>query len=228
MSERRLVIALDGPSGAGKSTAGRALAERLGYTFIDTGAMYRALALKALRARVAVDDGEALAALLVGTRIELSDAGRNVALDGEDVSAAIRTREVSDAASRVAAHRAVRRAMVARQQQMGRAGGVVMDGRDIGTAVFPQADVKFYVLADPARRAERRHRELQAAGQVADLEAIEQDVRERDRRDSTRAESPLVRAHDAVDVDTTELGPEQVVDQMLALVHSRIATAPVR
>lgn len=228
MNERRLVIALDGPSGAGKSTAGRALAERLGYTFIDTGAMYRALALKALRAGVEVGDGDGLAALLVGTRIELSDAGRQVALDGEDVSAAIRTREVTDAASRVAAHGAVRRAMVARQQQMGRAGGVVMDGRDIGTAVFPQADVKFYVLADPGRRAERRHRELQAAGQVADLKAIEQDVRERDRRDSTRAESPLVRAQDAVDVDTTELGPEQVVDQMLALVRSRVETAPVR
>jgi cytidylate kinase len=227
VNERRLVIALDGPSGAGKSTAGRALAERLGYTFIDTGAMYRALALKALRAGVAPDDGEALAALLARTAIALSDAGRKVGLDGEDVSAAIRTREVSDAASRVAAHGAVRRAMVARQQEMGRTGGVVMDGRDIGTAVFPGADVKFFVLADPARRAERRHRELQAAGQPADLKAIEQDVRERDQRDSTRAESPLVRAADAVDVDTTDLDPDQVVEAMLAVVRSR-TLAPAR
>ncbi len=223
MTERRLVIALDGPSGAGKSTAGRGLAERLGYTFIDTGAMYRALALKALRAGVATDDGEALASLLSRTAIALADAGRAVSLDGEDVSAAIRTREVSDAASRVAAHGAVRRAMVERQQEMGRAGGVVMDGRDIGTAVFPGADVKFFVLADPARRAERRHRELQAAGQAADLKAIEQDVRERDQRDTTRAESPLVRAADAVDVDTTDLGPDEVVERMLAIVRERSA-----
>lgn len=223
MTERRLVIALDGPSGAGKSTAGRGLAERLGYTFIDTGAMYRALALKALRAGVATDDGEALASLLSRTAIALADAGRAVSLDGEDVSAAIRTREVSDAASRVAAHGAVRRAMVERQQEMGRAGGVVMDGRDIGTAVFPGADVKLFVLADPARRAERRHRELQAAGQAADLKAIEQDVRERDQRDTTRAESPLVRAADAVDVDTTDLGPDEVVERMLAIVRERSA-----
>ena len=223
MTERRLVIALDGPSGAGKSTAGRGLAERLGYTFIDTGAMYRALALKALRAGVATDDGEALASLLSRTAIALADAGRAVSLDGEDVSAAIRTREVSDAASRGAAHGAVRRAMVERQQEMGRAGGVVMDGRDIGTAVFPGADVKFFVLADPARRAERRHRELQAAGQAADLKAIEQDVRERDQRDTTRAESPLVRAADAVDVDTTDLGPDEVVERMLAIVRERSA-----
>ncbi len=223
MTERRLVIALDGPSGAGKSTAGRGLAERLGYTFIDTGAMYRALALKALRAGVATDDGEELASLLSRTAIALADAGRAVSLDGEDVSAAIRTREVSDAASRVAAHGAVRRAMVERQQEMGRAGGVVMDGRDIGTAVFPGADVKFFVLADPARRAERRHRELQAAGQAADLKAIEQDVRERDQRDTTRAESPLVRAADAVDVDTTDLGPDEVVERMLAIVRERSA-----
>jgi cytidylate kinase len=223
VNERRLVIALDGPSGAGKSTAGRGLAERLGYTFIDTGAMYRALALKALRAGVALDDGEALAALLSRTAIALADAGRAVSLDGEDVSAAIRTREVSDAAWRVGAHGAVRRAMVARQQQMGRAGGVVMDGRDIGTAVFPGADVKFFVLADPARRAQRRHRELQAAGQAADLGAIEQDVRERDQRDTTRAESPLVRAADAVDVDTTDLSPDEVVERMLAIVRERAA-----
>jgi cytidylate kinase len=179
----RLIVAIDGPSGAGKSTAGRVLARRLGYVFLDTGAMYRALALKALRGGVPLHAESALADLLRGTRIELAGGGDLVRLDGEDVSAAIRTREVSSAASRVSVHPAVRRLMVARQQEMGRAGGIVLDGRDVGTVVFPDADVKFYVDADPRRRAERRHAELAAAGTVADVVAIEAgDPRARPRR----------------------------------------------
>lgn len=212
------MIAIDGPSGAGKSTAGKALAARLGYVFIDTGAMYRALALKALARRVSLVDGEALAALLRETRIELVDGGLGVRLDGEDATAAIRTREVSAAASRVSTHTPVRREMVARQQALGRQGGVVLDGRDIGTAVFPDADVKFYVDADPRRRALRRQQELQAAGVESRLEAIEAEIRERDHLDSTRQDSPLTRAAGAVHLDTTSLTPEQVLARMLETV----------
>jgi cytidylate kinase len=223
VSRRALVIAIDGPSGAGKSTAGRALAERLGYTFIDTGAMYRALALLALRQAVALDDGEALARLARDTRIELGLGGRRVCLNGEDVTDAVRTRAVSTASSQVSVHPAVRREMVARQQQLGREGGVVLDGRDIGTAVFPDADLKLYVDADPRARALRRWRELAAKGEAPDVDTIEQEIRARDRADMTRADSPLTRAVDALLLDTTELTPETVLERMLALVERATA-----
>jgi CMP/dCMP kinase len=222
---RGLVIAIDGPSGAGKSTAGRALAERLGYVFLDTGAMYRALALRALRAGVSLDDAEALAELARSLRIELLDQGGRVRLDDADVTADLRTREVSAAASRVSVHPAVRREMVRRQQDMGALGGVVLDGRDIGTAVFPNADVKFYVDADPARRAVRRQAELAAAGLPADLSAIEREIRERDHADSTRADSPLTRAPGAISVDTTAHTPDEVVERMLAAVRAALPRA---
>ena len=203
---RGLVVALDGPSGAGKSSAGRVLAARLGYTYIDTGAMYRALALKALRAGASLDAETDLLPLAQRARIELREG--QVHLDGEDVTAAIRSREVSAAASRVSVHPGVRREMVARQREMGRAGGVVLDGRDIGTAVFPDAEVKLYVDADPSVRARRRHAELRAAGEDVPLEAVEREVRERDWNDSHRADSPLTRAADAVLLDTTGLDLE--------------------
>jgi cytidylate kinase len=225
VKRRGLVIAIDGPSGAGKSTAGRALAARLGYTFVDTGAMYRALALKAARAGADPDDATALAALLHDARIELRDEGRRVLLDGEDVSEALRTRETSALASRVSVHPAVRREMVARQRALGVRGGVVLDGRDIGTAVFPDADVKFFVDADPRRRAERRQAELLAAGRHADLAVIEREIRERDHADTTRSDSPLVRAEGAIALDTTALNPEQVLERMLAAVRSRGAAS---
>ena len=222
---RGLVIAIDGPSGAGKSTAGRAVAARLGYVFIDTGAMYRCIALKALRVQAPLLDGERLAALARDARIELLDGGR-VFLDGEQVTDEIRTREVSTAASRVSAHPAVRRELVARQRELGRLGGVVLDGRDIGTAVFPDADVKFYFDADPAHRARRRLEELGTSSPGADvhaeLPAIEAEIRERDRADATRTDSPLVRAADAVYLDTTELTMEQVVERMLAIVGAKL------
>jgi CMP/dCMP kinase len=217
---RGLVIAIDGPSGAGKSTVGRALARRLGYVFLDTGAMYRALAFRALREGVALDDVDGLARIAHDVRIGIEDEGRRILLDGDDVSADLRTREVSAAASRVSVHPPVRREMVRRQQDMGALGGVVLDGRDIGTAVFPDADVKFYVDADPARRAVRRHAELVAAGAPADLAAIESEIRERDHADSTRADSPLTRADGAIDIDTTDDAPDAVVARMLALVHA--------
>jgi len=221
VTARRLVIAIDGPSGAGKSTAGRALAARLAYTFIDTGAMYRALALQAARAGVDPDDAPALAALLHAARIELLEGGRRVRLDDQDVTEAIRTREMSALASRVSVHPAVRREMVARQRALGAAGGVVLDGRDIGTAVFPDADVKFYLDADPLRRAERRVSELGAAGGKAELEAVLREIRERDHADMTRADSPLVRAQGAIVLDTTALLPEHVIERMLDAVRAR-------
>lgn len=217
-----MIIAIDGPSGAGKSTAGRTLARGLGYTFLDTGAMYRALALKALREGVPLDAPERLADLARRTRIELDGGGEVVRLDGEDVTMAIRTREVSAAASRVSVHPPVRRLMVARQQEMGRAGGVVLDGRDVGTVVFPDADVKFYVDADPRRRAERRHAELAAAGVDSDVAAIEREIRARDHADSTRPDSPLTRAPDAIYLDTTVLGPDAVVQRMTGIVEEKL------
>jgi cytidylate kinase len=213
------VVAIDGPSGAGKSTAGRVLAERLGYVFLDTGAMYRALALKALRAGTPLEDEAALGALAAATRIDLT-AGRDVLLDGQDVTEAIRTRDVSAAASRISVHPAVRRHLVARQQEMGRDGGVVLDGRDIGTAVFPDAEVKFYVDADPRLRAVRRHAEIRAGGGSADLDTIEREIRQRDHADSTRRDSPLTRAADALHLDTTRLAADEVVRRMMEAVES--------
>ncbi len=221
MRSRGLVVAIDGPSGAGKSTTGRALATRLGYTYIDTGAMYRALALKAMRAGVSLDAEEALATLCRASQIELGDGGKRVLLDGEDVTSEVRSREISRASSLASVHPGVRLEMVARQRELGRDGGVVLDGRDIGTAVFPDADVKFYLDANPSERAQRRLAELRAAGNDVTFDAIEKDVRERDYTDTHRAESPLVRAWDALAIDSTHLSPEDVVERMLAAVRAR-------
>ena len=179
-----------------------------------------AAALKALRENVPLEDAKALEALAARTRIDLVREGRGVVLDGEDVSAAIRTREVSAASSRVSVHRGVRRHLVARQQELGQRGGVVLDGRDIGTAVFPDADVKFYLDADPRRRAMRRHQELREAGTEADLDMIEREIRARDHADSTRGDSPLTRAPDALALDTTAFTPEEVLERMLAAVEA--------
>jgi cytidylate kinase len=224
---RGLVIALDGPSGAGKSSAGRALAERLGYVYIDTGAMYRALALKAIRRGLGLDEADPLTTLLRDSQIELppGDPGR-VRIDGEDVSAAIRSPEVTAAASQISVHPEVRREMVARQRVLGEEGGIVMDGRDIGTKVFPDAELKFYVDADPTMRARRRHAELCEAGATVSLEEVERDLRERDHADSHRAESPLTRAEDAVIVDTTGLTPEGVIEALLRDFERRAAGGP--
>lgn len=222
--KHRLVIAIDGPSGAGKSTAGRALAEKLGYVFLDTGAMYRALGLKALRRGLSLDDALRLTELARVTRIELVDGGRRVRLDGEDVTELIRTQEVSGAASRLSVHTGVRREMVARQRELGQGGGVVLDGRDIGTAVFPSADVKFYVDADPSRRAIRRAAELNVGGASTDAALIEREIRERDALDMSRPDSPLTRAPDAVHLDTTNLTPEEVLERMVAMVEAKRAS----
>ncbi|MGA2328467.1 MAG: (d)CMP kinase [Bryobacteraceae bacterium] len=219
---KRVVVAIDGPAGAGKSTIARRVAAKLGFVYIDSGAMYRAVALKAMRSGTDLSDAAGLEELARGARIEFEPGGSRVLLDGEDVSAEIRAPEISPAASKVSVFSGVRRALVEKQRQMGAAGGVVMEGRDIGSVVFPDAGVKIYLDADPAVRARRRVREMEEKGQPLDAGEVEREIRERDRRDSTRADSPLVRAPDAVYVDTTALGPDEVERVILEIVRKRI------
>lgn len=215
-----LVIAIDGPSGAGKSTIGRALAQALSYTYLDTGAMYRAVAVRALEKGIAIDDEVALAAAASTARITFDETGERVLLDGLDVTDEIRTREATKMASAVAKIGAVRRELVRQQQELGRDGGVVLDGRDIGSVVFPNAEVKFYLDAAPEKRAKRRFDESQ--GQEASYEAILEDIRARDHQDMTREDSPLVRTEDAVYLDTTEMTPEEVTARLLSVAQGRI------
>jgi len=217
---RKLVIAIDGPAGSGKSTIAARLAGKLGYSNLESGAMYRALALKALEQQVPLDDGEALRRLAVGSVVQLSPRqdGNRVWLDGRDVSQRIREPDVSAAASRVSLHPQVRQVLVARQRELGAGGGVVMEGRDIGTAVFPNAAVKIFLDADPRVRAERRllqsgPRSVQAAQQV------QREIAARDERDRTRAASPLIPAPDAVIIDTTHKTIDQVVEEVERIVE---------
>lgn len=217
-----MIIAIDGPAGAGKGTVARELARRLGYLYIDTGAMYRAVAWRALTSGVPLDDAERLGELAAASHIELSGdpLAPRVAIDGTDITAEIRTPQVSQAASIISAVPAVRRALVARQQEMGRAGNVVMEGRDIGTAVFPNADIKFYLDASVEERSRRRYAEDRLRGNATkSFEETMAEVLERDRRDSTRADSPLTVAADAIHIDSSHLSAEQVVEQMLQRVR---------
>ena len=220
---RKLIIAIDGPVGSGKSTVARGVAELLGYTCLNSGAMYRAVALKAQRRGVALDDAAALEALARETHIDLEGgtAGQHVLLDGEDVSAAIRTAEISLAASQVAIVPGVRRVMVAEQQRAGARGGVVMEGRDIGTVVFPHAELKVFLDATVEVRAERRWREHQQKGDGITLDQVIEEIRERDRRDRTRETSPLVRAADAVLVDNTAMDAQETARIIALLARER-------
>lgn len=208
-----LIIAIDGPSGAGKSSSSRQLAERLGYRYIDTGALYRVIGLLAWERQTNLDDGEALAALCrnLPLRFESAPIGVRLFLGERDITLAIRHPKVSQMASKVSAHPAVRQALLTLQRQMGQNGGVVLEGRDIGTVVFPDADVKFFLDADPQERGQRRHRELQAQGRTTTLDMTLREMAERDQRDSERAHAPLRRAQDAIVVDTTTRSLQEVV-----------------
>jgi len=214
-TSRKLIIAIDGPAGSGKSTIAARLAKKLGYVNLESGAMYRALALKALEQQVPLDDGEALRKLAENTmiRLEPRGEGNRVLLDGRDVSQRIREADVTAAASQVSLHPPVRRLMVARQRELGNEGGVVMEGRDIGTAVFPNADVKIFLDADASIRAERRI--LQNGSRSAEeVQRVLAELAARDERDRTRSASPLVPAPDAVILDTTHKSIDEVVAEV--------------
>src|SRR6202165_4149432 len=220
---RKLIIAIDGPAGAGKSTIASRLARKLGYVNLESGAMYRALALKAIDKDASFDDEDALTTLAQNSRIRLEPTigGNRTLLDGHDISSRIRERDVTEAASRVSVHPRVREWMVARQREMGEGGGVVMEGRDIGTKVFPDSDLKIFLDADPVVREQRRLDQQQVKG--APAQAMAAELRERDRRDRTRAASPLVAAEDAVVLDSTNMGEDEVLNRIEELVDERRA-----
>lgn len=218
---RKLIIAIDGPAGAGKSTIAARLARKLGYVNLESGAMYRALALEAIEKDTSFDDEAALVKLADASRIQLEPtlSGNRTLLDGKDVSARIRERDVTEGASRVSVHPKVREWMVSHQRAMGADGGVVMEGRDIGTKVFPDADLKIFLDADPVVREERRMAQQKIRGEIAANVAAE--LRERDQRDRTRATSPLVPAEDAIVIDSTSMSEEEVLAEVEELARQK-------
>jgi CMP/dCMP kinase len=224
---RKIIIAIDGPAGSGKSTLAALLARRYGYVNIETGAMYRALALKAIESQVSLEDGDALADLARRSQIELRPhaEGNRVLLDAADVTERIRRHDVTEAASKVSVHPPVREWMVRRQQEMGAGGGIVMEGRDIGTKVFPDAEVKIFLDAAPEARGARRFLQNPAIAKTKPEAAVLAELRARDERDRNRANSPLVAAPDAVVIDSTHLTLEQVVERAVEIVEQRLERA---
>ena len=223
-----MIIAIDGPAGAGKSTVAQKLARGLRLGYLDTGAMYRALTLKALRGHVDLDDENRLAGLAEKMRLDTEYAPRRrppyrVFMDGEDVTSAIRSREVSAHVSRVSSHPGVRRELVRKQRSLAKQGGVVVEGRDVGTVVFPSADLKIFITASVRERARRRHQDMRKEGYEVSLKTVEQEMVRRDHLDSTREHNPLRRAPDAVLVDTTGKTVSQVVGRLLRLARERQA-----
>lgn len=220
----KLIVAIDGPAGSGKSTVTHLLARKLGYVHIDTGALYRSIALKAREQNVSYDDAPALGRLARDARLEfqwLNDDRNHVFLDGRNVSVLIRTPEISMAASKISAYTEVRAALLELQRGMGRQGGVVLEGRDIGTVVFPNAHAKFFLTASVDSRARRRAVELEDKGVYLDFEEVKKQVVDRDRGDTERKNAPLRKAADAIEVDTTNMTVEQVVEHLAAIVHQR-------
>jgi cytidylate kinase len=220
---KRITVAIDGPAGAGKSTLARRIADKLGYLYIDTGAMYRAVGLWAVRANVALSDMHRLEQLANEAHIEFVSGSGSVLLNGEDVTEAIRAPEIAEAASKVSMVPAVRRAMVAKQREIGERASVVMEGRDIGSVVFPDATVKIFLDAQPEVRVERR-----AGESLLPPEIIARQISERDQRDRTRPESPLVQAPDAVYVDTTGLSVDDVEAALLKIIRDRTSNGKER
>ncbi len=219
---KKLVIAVDGPSASGKSTTAKIVAEKLNYLYVDTGAMYRAMTLKILQRGISPTDEAGIKAVATSTEIRLYREGSRlrVTLDGKDVTQDIRTPAVTAAVSAVSAMKCVRDVMVREQRQMGKDGGVVLEGRDIGTVVFPEADVKVYMVAEVSRRAQRRQKELRQQGIEIDVGTVTHDLMERDRKDSQRNISPLRKAENAIVLDTTNLTIEEQVDRIIRHVRS--------
>ncbi|AZB43357.1 (d)CMP kinase [Bacillus sp. FJAT-42376] len=222
--KKRLSVAIDGPAAAGKSTVAKQVAKDYSYIYIDTGAMYRALTLKAIRTGADPENEAGLMDLLHSMEISLVPDGsyQLVVVNGEDMTESIRTSEVSNQVSAVSMHRMVREEMVRRQQDMAKIGGVVMDGRDIGTHVLPDADVKVFLLASVEERAKRRHEENLRRGYDSDLEQLEKEIARRDKLDSEREVSPLKKADDAIEIDTTSLSIAEVVDRIKELMIERL------
>ncbi|RKY68672.1 MAG: (d)CMP kinase [Candidatus Latescibacterota bacterium] len=219
---KNLTIAIDGPAGSGKSTTARLVAQRLGYAYIDTGAMYRAMALKALREGVDPKDRDAVAELADRTRIELKqqDGAMHIYLDGEDVTEKLRLPEVTKAVTPVCQVNRVRQVLVEQQRQIGRNGAVVMEGRDIGTVVLPRAELKIFLNASLQERAKRRYLELRAQGLEIPLRQLKKQMAQRDKQDMSRAQAPLRKAEDAILIDTTKLTIEEQVDKIVNLAKS--------
>ncbi len=222
---KKIIIAIDGPAASGKSTTAKLVAAQLGYLHIDTGAMYRAMALKVLRNNISSNDVQKIAELAGKTSVRLVSNGGyvKVVLDGEEVSEEIRMPEVTNSVSPVSTVSEVRRLMVIEQQTMGKEGGIVLEGRDIGTVVFPNAELKIFMVADEHERAVRRMKELESKGVTIPVKELEKEILERDKIDSERAVSPLRKAHDAIELDTTNLSIEQQVEFIVAKAKKIIA-----
>jgi cytidylate kinase len=226
MSDRALVIAIDGPAASGKGTIAAGVARELGFRYLDSGSLYRLVALKALRSGIPLDDEPTLAHATASLNVDFGEGG--VSLDGEDATEGIRSEAVSAAASRVAVHPAVRRALLSMQQAFRQPPGLVAEGRDMGTVVFPDAAVKVFVTASAEERAKRRHKQLIAKGISVTMDGLLRDIRERDARDAGRAAAPLRPADDAVILDTTDLTIDAAIGAVLDLYRVRVTTTPTR